>query len=351
MQSRSVLLNIALYCGFASAITRTFISSTTLSGCSYQLGSGGVPPTPIPVRTNTISTRLTVTNATETVLPTVTITAPKVTFTQHTAVDYTVVVPTITIPTSTKGFGTQLTVATGTFAATVCANGAKPVTVTKYTGTYVPISGQETKVRATYAVSGLCSYETRYTNVILPTETSGAAVTTTVTPTTTVYSYTTTTTLPYIDYTETSYLTTVSSTYTSYTPGGLTRTSTVACAEKTVTKTLDTRCAPTNLIDSINGEGLRSGRYADRVSVVYTRNEPWANDYSACCQACLDSEGCGASMGGGGACGLYYASTVGGQPVCDAFIFSFTSSPNAYPGQSLIIQSGCDSVSYQGSLP
>ncbi|KAI1165774.1 hypothetical protein F5B18DRAFT_147477 [Nemania serpens] len=351
MLLRGVLLNAALYCGLASATTVTFVSSTTVSSCSYKLSSGGVPPTPVPTRESTFYTTKIVTNATVTVPPTVTVTAPKVTVTQHTSFAYTFVVPTVTVPTSTSYFGTQKTVATGTFAATVCANGAKPATVTKYTGTYVPISGQVTTVPASYPVSAVCATGTTYYNILLPTVTSGAAVTATVTPTTTLTSYTTTSTSTYIYYTETSYLTTVSTTITSYTPLGVTKTSTVACPEATVTKTLDARCAPTNLIGAINGEGIRSGRYADRVSVIYTREEPWASDYTACCQACIDSEGCGAQDSGFGACGLLFSATVQGEPICDAWILSFTSSPNAYPGQSLVYSTGCGLISYDGSLP
>jgi hypothetical protein len=111
---------------------------------------------------------------------------------------------------------------------------------------------------------------------------------------------------------------------------------------------MDARCAPSNIVGTINGEGLQSGDYADRTSVVYTRNEPWANDESECCQTCLDNEGCGASMGGYGACGLYYTATVEGEPVCDARIFTFTSNESVAPGQGLTVQGGCGSVAYAG---
>ncbi|KAI0445188.1 hypothetical protein F4803DRAFT_508820 [Xylaria telfairii] len=347
----NLFLNAALFSSVASATTVTFVSSTTVTSCSYKLSSGGVPPTPVPTSESTYYTTKVVTNATSTVLPTVTVNAPQVTVTLHTSITFTYAVPTITIPTSTSYAQVWKTVATGTFADTICANGAKPTTVTKYTGTYEPISGQVTTVPATYPVSALCATGTVYYNIVLPTVTSGAAVTTTVTSTTYVASYTTTSTTTIIDYTVTSYLTTVSSTITTYTPAAVTTTSTVACPEETVTRTLDARCAPTNLIGTINDEGIRSGRYADRVSVVYTRQDPWASDYTACCQACINSKGCGASDSGFGACGLYFSATPQGEPICDAFILSFTSSPNAYPGQSLVYQTGCGAIEYDGSLP
>lgn len=52
-------------------------------------------------------------------------------------------------------------------------------------------------------------------------------------------------------------------------------------------------------------------------------------------------------MGGYGACGLYYTATTDAEPVCDAFIFSFTSSPNVLPGQGLLMTNGCGTVEYK----
>ncbi|KAI1271641.1 hypothetical protein F5Y07DRAFT_413418 [Xylaria sp. FL0933] len=346
----SLFLNAVIYSGLASGTTITFVSSTTLSQCSYKFGSGGVPPTPVPTSETTIHSTSIVTNSTRTVPPTVTVEGPVVTETVRTSTAYTFTVPTSTIPTSTSYIEIWKTVATGTFADTVCANGAKPTTVTKYTGTYTAISGQETTVPETYPVSALCSTGDIIFDILLPTVTSGNPVTTTVTPTRTVIAYTTTSTSTIIDYTSTTYLTTATSSFTTYIAASETTTRTVSCGA-TVTKTLDARCAPTNLIGTINGEGIRSERYADRVSVIYTREEPWASDYTACCQACIDNEGCGASDSGFGACGLYYSASEAGEPVCDAFILSFTSSPDAFPGQSLVYQTGCGLIEYDGSLP
>ncbi|KAI0533353.1 hypothetical protein GGR58DRAFT_486991 [Xylaria digitata] len=347
----SLVLGAFLYNSLASATTVTFVSSTTLTSCSYEVGSGGVPPTPVPTSDTSYYTTRILTNATVTIPPTVTIVAPEATVTLYTSVAYAYTVPTITIPTYTSYDQVWKTVVTGTFADTVCANGAKPATVTKYTGTYKAVPGQVTTVPEIYPVSALCATGTTYYHILLPTVTSGAPVTTAVTPTTYVVSYTATSTTTIIYNTATSYLTTISSTITTYTPHAVTTTRTVPCTEEIVTKTLDARCAPTNLIGAINGEGIRSGRYADNVSVIYTRKEPWASDYTACCQACIDNEGCGASDSGFGACGLYYSVTPKGEPICNAFILSFTSSPNAYPGQSLVYQTGCGQIEYDGSLP
>ncbi|RWA03370.1 hypothetical protein EKO27_g11735, partial [Xylaria grammica] len=193
------------------------------------------------------------TNATVTVPPTSTVTAPAATVTLYTSFTYTFVVPTVTLPEYTSYTQIWKTVATGTFAATVCANGAKPTTVTKYTGTYEALSGQETTVPATYPVSAVCSTGTAYYHDLVPKVTAGPAATSTVTPTTYATSYTTTATSSIIYYTVTSYLSTLTSTLTTYTPHAVTTTSTVACAEPTVTKTLDVRCAPTNLVGAVFG--------------------------------------------------------------------------------------------------
>ncbi|KAI1181082.1 hypothetical protein F4777DRAFT_525795 [Nemania sp. FL0916] len=347
---RQLLLGAALCSGIVSATTGTFVTQQTSSTCVYKFGTGGVPPTPVPTSDVTFSSRRTSTSTTLTVAPTVFVTT-HVTTTLYTSTAYTFTVPTITIPTSTSYTQIWKTVATGVFADTVCANGAKPTTVTKYTGTYTPLPGQETTVPATYPTYAVCSTGTIYCDILLPTVTSGATVTATATQTSYVTSYTTTSTSTIIYGSDTTYLTTVSATLTTYTPHAVTTTSTVACPSETVTKTLDARCAPTNLVGAVYGEGIRSGRYADRVSVIYTREEPWASDYTACCQACVDNEGCGAADSGFGACGLYYSATLEGEPICDAFILSFTSSPNAFPGQSLVYSTGCDTISYDGSLP
>ncbi|KAI0403158.1 hypothetical protein F4802DRAFT_572518 [Xylaria palmicola] len=347
---RGLLLGAALHGALIFAFTGTAITSTTVTSCSYKSGTGGIPPTPIPTISTLTTILTTQTRDAVTVRSTITVTAPTpVTVTERTSTVYTAADETVTVPTSTAGFGLHKTVATGLFAATVCANGVKPITVTKYSGTYTPISGQNTNTPATYATQAICTTEVTRSFILFPTVTSGA-VTTTVTPTTTVASHTATTTTTIIFGTEYSYLTTVTQTFTSYTPHSVTATKTVSCADETVTKTLAAECAPTNLISAINGEGLQSGRYANRTSVIYTRNEPWANDPSACCQACLDNEGCGASMSGSGACGLYYTATEDGEPICDTFIFSFTSTPRVIPGQGLINQNGCGTVEYQSKL-
>ncbi|KAI1422381.1 hypothetical protein F5Y12DRAFT_624482 [Xylaria sp. FL1777] len=349
MMLRGLLLVAAVFGGLASAETITFVTSTTVSSCTTEFGSGGVAPTPIPTDETLTTITTTVTSTTKTVPSTVVVTAPTtITVTQDTSTVYAAGVDTVTVPTATSGRGLALTVATGIFAATVCADGTNATTVTEYSGTYTPVSGQDTALPATYPTQASCSTGVTRSFILLPTVTSGA-VTTTVTPTQTVTAHTTTSTSTIIFGTYYTYLTTVTVTATTYTPHAVVTTSTVSCAGETVTTTLAAQCAPTNLIGAVDGEGLQSGKYANRTSVIYTRLEPWGSDASLCCQACLDNEGCGASMFNSGACGLYYTATVDAEPVCDAFIFSFTSSPRVYPGQGLVVQNGCDTVEYLGS--
>ncbi|KAI0443612.1 hypothetical protein F4803DRAFT_308443 [Xylaria telfairii] len=344
---RDLLLSAAIYGSLAFGYNATSVSSTTVTSCSYTSSSGGIPPTPVPTVATLTTISTTQTRDAVTVPSTITVNAPTtVTVTQRTLTVYDAIDVTVTVPTSTRGAGTERTVATGVFRATVCADGAKPVTVTQYTGTYTPISGQATTIPATYVTEAFCTTEVIRYYTLYPTVTSGA-VTTTVTPTSTVTAPTTTFTSTLIFGTQYAYLTTVTVTYTSYFPHAETTTTTVSCAEETVTKTLAAECAPTNLISAINGEGLFSGRYADRTSVIGTRSDPWANDMSACCQACLDNEGCGAIIGGYGSCGLYYTASEDAEPICNSVIFSFNSEPYALPGQGLIVQNGCGTVEYQ----
>ncbi|KAK5627829.1 hypothetical protein RRF57_003544 [Xylaria bambusicola] len=347
---RNLLLVAATFGGLVSAETMTFVISTTDISCTTQFGSGGVAPTPIPTRKTLTTITTTVTDSTKTVPAVAYVTAATVTVTDHTSTYYTWGIDTVTVPTFTSSGGRLvLTVATGTFALTACSGEARP-TVTVYSGTYTPVSGQNTVLPSTYPTQASCRTGVTWSFLLEPTVTSGT-VTSTVTATSTVTSPTTTSTSTILLATRFTYLTTVTVTETTYTPHAVVTTTTVACPEETVTKTLAAQCAPTNLIGAINGEGLQSGRYADRISVIYTRNDPWGTDASLCCQACLDNEGCGAAMSISGACGLYYTATVDAEPVCDAFIFSFTSTPRVWPGQGLVVSNGCDRVEFSHSNP
>lgn len=129
---RSLLVSAAIYGGLASATTVTFVSDTTSHSCSYKFGTGGVPLTPVPTQ-NFRTTLLSVeTRETKTVPATITITAPTTaTVTQYTTTVTTWTDHTVTLSTFTQGAVFLKTIATATFAATVCASGVKPTTVTE----------------------------------------------------------------------------------------------------------------------------------------------------------------------------------------------------------------------------
>ncbi|KAI1437286.1 hypothetical protein GGR50DRAFT_93967 [Xylaria sp. CBS 124048] len=344
-----MLLRRALLLGaYSSIATADVVSSSTLS-CSYRYGSepGGVAPTPIPsIIESTYTASRTVIRA-STVPSTVTVSVSStVTVTQVTETALTFFQPTVTEQTLTIGVATISIVATAIFTKTVCGNDAKPVTVTEYTGTYAPLSGQDTTLPVTYPTEAACIETLVLSTLRYPTVTSGV-VTTTVTPSSTVASpRTTMITNTIVLATSTLYLTTETIRRTTYTPVASTTTSTIPCSGETVTRTLNAQCAPTNLLRSINGHGLLYGVYADGSSVIYTRDEPWSNDPSICCQTCLDNGNCGASSGNDGACGLYYRANADAESVCNTWIMSVNVSPNIYPGQGSIVQSGCDTIDY-----
>ncbi|KAI1827231.1 hypothetical protein F4861DRAFT_438174 [Xylaria intraflava] len=339
---RAFLLSTGVFSGLAAASGSTLVFVTSVESCSYESGSGGVAPTPIStVKTKDstesfVSTHDAVTvPSTVSVLASTTSTASTVTSTQ-----LAVVTDTVTVPTTTIGSFVTQTIATVVVAETVCADKAKPVTVTEYTGTYEPISGQATTLLETYPTQAFCTTSTMFSVGIFPTVTSGA-VTETVTPVSTPASYeTTVVTKTIVDGLLTVYATTSTETITSYAAAVVTTTSTISCAE-TVTKTLAAQCAPSNLISAIDDEGILSGNYADRYGTAYILEEP-----SACCQICLDNEGCAAIMAADGGCSLFYGLNEDAEAVCDTLVYSYTSSNTTGAGQGLIVQNGCGKVEY-----
>ncbi|KAJ2989641.1 hypothetical protein NUW58_g3373 [Xylaria curta] len=344
---RSLFLSAVIHGGLVAATTVTLISSHTGSSCSYNFGTGGVPLTPVPTQSTRTYLTIRETRPTVTIPTVVTVSAPTtITKTVYTTTFTTYIQHVGTISTWTQGAAYVSTIATATFASTVCANGANPTTVTKYTGTYSPISGQSTTIPSTYPTEAFCTTATSYYQILFPTETSGFT-TTTVTPTTLIPLTTSTATYTVDFGTVYVTLTTVTATRTTWTVPGVSVTKTVACDGPTYTKTMDARCAPTNLIGDINGKGLLSGTYADRSVVAYNSKGLWLKDYTACCQACLDNKGCGAAMADVYGCGLLYIASEKGEPVCDAFIYSFTAWNYVLPGQGLVNSNGCDWVEYE----
>ncbi|KAI1376642.1 hypothetical protein F4677DRAFT_459772 [Hypoxylon crocopeplum] len=342
---RQLLASIAVYGAVARASTGTSYSFNTVSGCSTAYGTGGTVPMSLPTD-STSSTISTILTAAEVTVPSTTsVTAPTVTTTQLTQSAYTFAVTTTTIPTFTTWRGAESIVATATWPTTVCTNGVSPAsTVTEYSGTYTPISGQITTIPATYPSHVLCTTAITWLTILHPTATSGST-TVTVTPTSTVNAPTTTVTSTYF-YSSTSYATTVTSVTTSYRLGTSVATVSTAC-EATPTTTYAAKCAPTNVISGVGDRGLVSGNYANNITVIYVPDESY-DDPSACCQLCVDNEGCGGSMAGiSGFCGLLYVGAPNGGAACD-FVFTYQTQSDVFPGQGLWVQSGCGEIDYTG---
>jgi hypothetical protein len=100
----------------------------------------------------------------------------------------------------------------------VCTDGAKPRTVTEYTGSYAPVSGQVTTLPATYPTQVVCTGGVTTIHIGHEVVTSGTS-TETVTATLTIFDPTTTETITVVWGTDTEYATTVTKTTTSYTVG------------------------------------------------------------------------------------------------------------------------------------
>ncbi|KAI8632318.1 hypothetical protein F5Y19DRAFT_492161 [Xylariaceae sp. FL1651] len=321
---RGLLLGAAVYGGLASAYTGTSISTASKAECSTAYGSGAVAPAPI-LTSGTVKTISSLVTLPATTVPSgyTKITVDPVTTTQHTQTSTVITVLTKTLPAATSVQMHSTTIATATWPVTTCTNGVVPTTVTKYTGTYTPVPGQETALPETSGLSTIISTPTVVVQQPITTVTSTAYLATV-----------------------TVYQTTISSTITSYMETGHAVPTRIACGP-TVTTTLDARCAPTNLVSSINNIGLVSGQYAANTSVVYTRDEPWGTDPSLCCQLCLDNAGCGASMWGPyDTCGLYYVGSASAEPQCD-FVLTYGTEDDVYAGQGIIVQNGCGVVEYE----
>ncbi|KAI0447387.1 hypothetical protein F4803DRAFT_321394 [Xylaria telfairii] len=346
---RSILLGAAACAGLASAYTGTSVSTASEVKCSTAYGSGdGARPTPIPTSDVTKAISSVFTEAATTIPKGYTrVTDEIVTVTQHTSVVVSITFATVTSGIYTSWIQGTTTIATATWPVTTCTNGIEPKTVTKYTGTYTPVPGQATTVAESFATQVFCTTSlTSYVH-LFPTETAETYGTIHTTPTSYIYDYTTTSTSTLTYLTQTTPSATVTSTTISYVERGLAVPTRIAC-EETITRTLDARCAPTNLIGDYNGIGLVAGRYNTNVTVVYTRDQPYGSNPSECCQSCLDNEGCGASMWGPyETCGLYYHGNESGEPQCD-FIFTYGAEENRYPaGQGIIVSNGCGTVHYE----
>ena len=100
------------------------------------------------------------------------------------------------------------------------------------------------------------------------------------------------------------------------------------------TTTQHAKCAPTNLISSIGGKGIGQTQGDDS----NTRGLAPGSDPSACCQLCVDTDGCAASEDDqkAGNCFLWYTS-----PICGLGFKYSDNNQNLTAGAGFIVQTGC----------
>ena len=118
------------------------------------------------------------------------------------------------------------------------------------------------------------------------------------------------------------------------TAGGL---CTVTSGEASATTTQHLKCAPTNLISEVNGYGIGAVQGAPNV----TQGLAPGSDPSACCQLCLDTEGCAASEDDpdAGNCFLWYT-----EPSCGLGFSYANGGEDLEPGKGFLVQSGCGHI-------
>ncbi|KAI5362022.1 hypothetical protein Slin15195_G056710 [Septoria linicola] len=100
------------------------------------------------------------------------------------------------------------------------------------------------------------------------------------------------------------------------------------------TTTQHLKCAPTNLISEVGGKGI--GQTQGNES--NTRGLAPGSDPSACCQLCVDTEGCAASEDDpkAGNCFLWYT-----EPMCGLGFKYSDNNQNIAPGAGFLVQTGC----------
>ncbi|KAB5511232.1 hypothetical protein GE09DRAFT_1067885 [Coniochaeta sp. 2T2.1] len=277
--------------------------------------------------------------------------------------------PTITLSgTATTTVWATPTIATVTFASTICANGNDTLpstTITTSTGTYSPFPGQPSTLPTIFPTAVTTWFHVTAFYKVYPY--SGTTVTYYSTVTGTNYLSTVTagtTTVDPMDgargYTQTSYVTTVTTTIDVPHIAFSTSTATTACAaDGTATVTFNARCAPTNLIAEREGRGIGIKPVA---WMEWTPTFPMITnvDASGCCQLCMDSEGCVLSewvtskwLTGG--CQLYYWNhrTQNGAESCGPAEsgkgLEYFADVHALPRLGSFVQGGCGEARYVGA--
>ncbi|KAK3689241.1 hypothetical protein B0T22DRAFT_461184 [Podospora appendiculata] len=275
---------------------------------------------------------------------TVYVTANTTTAYPVTSWSYVTLRPTITLDktTTTKYLTATPTIATLTSTTVVCTNGVTPTsTVTVYRGHYSAIPGQNTTLPAAFPTAVACTVTFTALIHVWPTVQGSGTVTSTVTPSSAgaVTSTTITETWP-----TTVYRSTVLVTFGNYAVATSVATVSKACKPKP-TVTYEARCAPSNLIAEMDGQGLDVVTFNPRFTFGGWADMS-AGDPSKCCQLCADNRGCVASVywAQSNACLLGY---VGGDERCpEAFTYHAPSYWEPRLAQIYQVGSGCGTIRY-----
>ncbi|KAK4545891.1 hypothetical protein LTR36_002455 [Oleoguttula mirabilis] len=113
---------------------------------------------------------------------------------------------------------------------------------------------------------------------------------------------------------------------------------TVTTGKATATTTQHLKCAATNLVSEIDGYGIGSIQgHANETQGLAPGSDP-----SACCQLCVDTEGCAASEDDqkAGNCFLWYTTT----PTCGLGFTYANGGKNLAAGAGFLVQSGCGTI-------
>ncbi|KAK6856322.1 hypothetical protein PG995_006509 [Apiospora arundinis] len=308
--------------------------------CKSLFGSGGTEPRSLPtVTASNLVLRTTTTEAPTTKPSYLTVNGPARTSTALTATSRIDYIVTVTSDVKVvRPNGPTATFATATFATTECTNGGAQ-TVTVYSGIYTPVPGQATALPASYPTQVVCQTTQNVLATSFHTVISGVATTTSFPVTTISNQATTTVPFTFTLATQTTWKTTVTQTSTTLAAAATTQIIRTACAP-TVTKTYAAKCAPTNLVNNHDGQGLWWNYLDNNATKVVA--QLYNGDASACCQACVDNEDCSAmEVNSRGFCSLYFNHDASYHPVCGSVGFTYRSLPNIWPGQGIWVQSGC----------
>lgn len=112
---------------------------------------------------------------------------------------------------------------------------------------------------------------------------------------------------------------------------------TVTTGKPTATTTQHLKCAPTNLISQVDGYGIgQTQGHANETQGLAPGSDP-----SACCQLCVDTEGCAAIEDdeGAGNCFLFYTT-----PSCGLGFTYAKGSKNMAAGAGFKVQTGCGTI-------